>query len=84
MFEFLKRLRERKSPEVTRTPVAGEIWYLSDGSPWLKMNCPAEILEVRDGWVRYKLSDLIYQDERLRVESFVRCYSYVSQDEYTS
>lgn len=79
--KFLHKFKREDKVAEVKLPEVGEVWYLRDGSPWVKMNCPAKILDVRDGWVRYKLNDIIYQDERMQIKSFVSCYQYVPQHE---
>jgi hypothetical protein len=61
-----------------RIPAPGEkCWYLScsDKSPWprKKEGRPVEILDVRAGWVRYKIGNAL-NDERQTLEDFLKMY----------
>lgn len=75
--------RIAKLPAVITTdasdPAPGESWVLKgedeDGCPWEGQKWkPVRILDVRDGWVRYAIGSLLFNDERLRLESFTKIY----------
>jgi hypothetical protein len=62
-------------------PVAGEKWILhvDKTDPWGGNKYPpVKILDVKEGWVRYKIGDYIFKDERMPVERFVAIYDYHS------
>lgn len=63
--------------EPERIPVPGETWLGKSGdSPWpSKSNLIAEVLDVKEGWVRYSLGGGLLSDERMRVPQFIRIYS---------
>ena len=63
--------REQKG----RIPTPGERWRSVDDvrGPWPQPSTEAEILDVRDGWVRYALGSP-FRDNRHRIDTFVRLY----------
>ena len=61
MFKWLKK---------KELPKVGEIWLRSDGSPWGVDGTDIEILDVKDGWVRYK-SQSFSSDYRRNIKSFL-------------
>lgn len=67
---------EKELPPV----VAGQLWHLTinshENDPFLPKQEPVliQILEVRDGWVRYYIGD-VFPDERLPISRFVACYT---------
>lgn len=65
--------------EVKQIPAKGESWLLnSSPDPWGgKTHTPVTILDVKDGWVRYKFSDHIFTDERMELGTFTDIYSKV-------
>ena len=73
MFAWLKkRFSGDKEPAIA----AGETWEFVDllGDPWGgKKPFRVQILDVRDGWVRYSMGS-IFHDERHPIKSFVRMY----------
>ena len=73
MFAWLKnRLCGKKEPAIA----AGETWEFVDllSDPWGgKEPFRVQILDVRDGWVRYSMGD-IFPDERRPVGRFVGMY----------
>jgi len=73
MFAWLKnRLCGKKEPAIA----AGETWEFVDllSDPWGgKEPFRVQILDVRDGWVRYSMGD-IFPDERRPVGRFVSMY----------
>jgi hypothetical protein len=49
--------------------------YVTCQDPWgCKYLGPVYILDVKDGWVRYKLGDGMFMDERDPVDFFVASY----------
>lgn len=64
-------------------PKIGQKWRLknNDGSPWSKSKSklpPAFILDVKDGWVRYKIgSGNYWNDERDKIDLFQKVYELV-------
>lgn len=73
MFAWLKkRFSGDKKPAIA----AGETWEFVDslGDPWgNKKPFRVQILDVRDGWVRYNMGTL-FPDERCTIKSFVGIY----------
>lgn len=67
--------KQEKSVEI---PKPNEIWYLKseDGDPWPnKMKVPVTILDVKKGWVRYKIGNgVVCSDERKTVKEFLFLY----------
>ena len=76
MKKLLARLfgrKEKAQPDPIRP---GESWVSagSDGSPWpLACATVVEIMDVRDGWVRYRMG-LLFPDNRMRESLFRRIY----------
>lgn len=59
-------------------PKIGEKWIfrsLEDGDPWQdeKNLHLATIIDVKDGWVRYKVNEY-FPDERRKLITFLMCY----------
>lgn len=74
---FPARVPKDDEDAEAQPPVAGEQWFLTDGSPWPKLpKVPATILDARDGWVRYRLGRVggAYDDQRMELEMFLRIY----------
>jgi hypothetical protein len=69
---------ERK--ESYSVPAKGDKWILrtDNGDPWGCKFPPVKVLDVKDGWVRYKIGDIIFTDERMKIEQFVSVYDYHS------
>lgn len=66
-------------PLIYRKPVPGEIWRAKPSKPAdpfsAKPEQKVEILDVRQGWVRYRwLGAALWQDERRRMKIFVYCW----------
>jgi len=64
-------------PHEIKLPKIGEKWYLKadDGDPWGRKDYePVTILDVKDSWVRYKFPGHMFQDERMKMSTFVRIY----------
>jgi hypothetical protein len=64
-------------------PHPGELWIFDhpDGSPWPREPGPiVTILEVRDGWVRYKNSDEVWPDEHTTLKTFCKLYKLKRKD----
>ena len=60
-----------------KEPVAGEEWVLKNDSPWPKSGQkPVTILDVKNGWVRYDMHGICFRDERMKMGSFLYCYSF--------
>jgi hypothetical protein len=60
-------------------PKAGEQWRLSptEADPWPQREpSPVKILDVKDGWVRYRLSE-VFPDERKTIKDFLQIYQHV-------
>ena len=69
------RLPKDKRPD----PQPGQKWILDsdDGSPWSNppSNIVSVILEVKQGWVRYRVADNSFmQDEHQTVDIFKLCH----------
>jgi hypothetical protein len=72
LLSFFNLKKDIKSNAI-RVPVVGELWVLSDGSPWQTKYPPVTILDVKDGWVRYDMNK-IFRDERMLMKIFISCY----------
>jgi hypothetical protein len=66
----------KKEPVV---PKAGEKWRMPNKpDPWPQPdNPPVKILDVKDGWVRYRMNEL-FPDERKPMKDFLQLYRLVS------
>lgn len=63
-------------PHQPKTPSAGEKWRINDGDPFPPKST-ATILEVSDGWVRYRIGEgMMLDDERMLVKRFIGVYRY--------
>jgi hypothetical protein len=66
------------------TPKPGESWVLKprSGDPFgsYAAQSPVTVLDVRDGWVRYKMV-AVFRDERCTIQSFVSTYERVEKGE---
>lgn len=62
-----------------QTPKPGETWRLksSDGDPFENKYPAVRVLEIRSGWVRYRISSM-FPDERKAVNAFVGMYDFVA------
>ncbi len=62
-------------------PKVGEKWFLrgDDGDPFGANHDPVLILEVKEGWVRYKMSRL-FDDNRKPISDFIVMYTLVNED----
>ena len=72
------------SPKPKILPKPGERWEVKpeDGCPWpTKHYSPALILEVKDGWVRYKLRSDVFPDERMKLSSFLYLFRKTATNE---
>lgn len=72
---------KKKEKKEKKLPVTGETWTLisANNGPWpSKTTHPINILDVKDGWVRYSIGDGsgIFSDERLKVGLFTHCYEF--------
>jgi hypothetical protein len=55
--------------------VAGDVWQISDDSPWPRANTPHTIIDCKDGWVRYMVGKgSIFADQRMREKLFRRVF----------
>jgi hypothetical protein len=71
-FSKLKQANKVEAPEV---PAPGEKWEMFDeGDPFPSKYPPVTILNVKDGWVRYSMGKMFFNDERRTVKSFVLIY----------
>lgn len=69
--------------EIITAPVKGEQWIFvpADSGPWpVENGVTVDILDVKDGWVRYDMGR-IFRDERRTVETFTRMYRKVQRTE---
>ena len=66
-----------KPKPTPKPPMAGETWYIKNESPWPKETQTVEIIDQKDGWVRYKLGDYIFTDERMELSRFTNRYRYL-------
>jgi hypothetical protein len=56
-------------------PAPGEFWAVKGRGPWPKKDAfKVEILDVKDGWVRYKIGSL-FDDERAEIKTFIEVYA---------
>jgi len=59
-----------RQPEIT----IGSLWVLkAKGDPFPSKYPPSQVLDVKDGWVRYYLSEY-FPDERCKVDLFLAVY----------
>lgn len=65
-----------KQVEIVKHPEPGSKWYFfPSDNPWPSKNFrPITVLDAKDGWVRYKMSDHLFNDERMELSSFLHCY----------
>jgi len=73
-----KKEKKEKEEKTVDFPKPNEVWFLKsvDGSPWPnKMWIPTTVLDVKGGWVRYKIGNgVICRDERKTVKEFISLY----------
>ena len=76
---FVRRTAPKtQKPKIPKTPSKGEKWRIDDGDPF-PPKCTVEILDIADGWVRYKIgSGTMFDDERKSMSSFINCYRFHS------
>jgi hypothetical protein len=79
----IKDARSQPAPDLAAQsrldapPMLGETWYFDyeDGSPWPATRTHSvKILDVYQGWVRYKIGSAAFSDERKRVKDFMALY----------
>ncbi|MCK9155077.1 MAG: hypothetical protein M0P12_03075 [Paludibacteraceae bacterium] len=74
-WKFWEKEGKQKTVEL---PKPNGVWYLKgeDGDPWPnKMMVPVTVLDVRKGWVRYKIGEgIVCCDERKTVSEFLGLY----------
>ena len=61
-------------------PVKGETWRMVPVhvDPWTpKKMAEVTIIDQKEGWVRYKFSDHIFNDERMLLRTFMDIYKRV-------
>ena len=66
--------------ETNKAPKKGDLYYIKSYGPW-KHEFPVEVLDARDGWVRYKYTgnkEGLYQDERLKEDYFLNIHRHES------
>lgn len=69
----------RRKPKVIPQP--GTVWWLkcavNDGNPFRRKIPAVEVIEVRSGWVNYRMLPKggLFQDESLKLDSFLYCYT---------
>lgn len=75
MFNFFKR---NLAPAPVKHPEPGQRWefYADTEDPFPSKYPPVKILEVKDGWVRYYMNDIL-RNERMRASQFVTMYKQV-------
>lgn len=76
MLNWLKRMFCSEQPTLS-TPKPGEVFTFKDDSdcPFERPIFKVEVLEVREGWVRYKfLGSSMFQNEVMKLSSFRHCY----------
>ena len=62
-------------PKPQRSPVPGEKWRLYNGGDPFPPKSLVTVLDVKDGWVRYKIgSGEMFGDERMKVSTFSEVY----------
>lgn len=61
-------------------PSAGDVFTLDSDDPFGN-NTTVEVIETKNGWVRYKFcSSYIFLDERMEKSSFNYCYKKITGD----
>ena len=77
IFQRVLNWLNRNDPAIPKPgpPRPGEKWEFLDGSPWSTSSKypDVEILEVRDGWVRYDMGGM-FRDERKSLKDFTWMY----------
>lgn len=77
MIKFLKKLFHKKEnkPSNTVEPNAGEIWVFDpeNQNPFKKQHV-VKILAVKDGWVNYSMGGHIFNNESMKMDSFLYCF----------
>lgn len=68
---FFGKQKVEDEPEIN----SGEQWVLKgkDDPFEPKIRAPVDILDVKDGWIRYKIGDA-FPDERMSANMFTRVY----------
>ncbi len=55
MFNPIKFIFRYFFPEL----LPGQVWDLRASDPWMRPLCEAHILEIREGWVKYRVGNEI-------------------------
>jgi len=61
-------------------PIPGETWGFRDESPWPETNAYLEVLDVKEGWVRFTYGGP-RSDERMKMQTFKQIFRYVDEAE---
>lgn len=72
LFRWLFKLQDSEP-----IPVAGSVYdFIIEQDPFgIKKTHQVEVLEVKDGWVRYSFKDsLLWKNETMTTETFLRLY----------
>ena len=54
--------------------VIGDVYCLRMDGPWPNKEFRVQVIDAKEGWVRYKFYPSGFRDERLRLGSFNYCY----------
>lgn len=54
-------------------PAIGSLWEIDTEDPFPSKHYPIKVLEVKDGWVRYRINRW-WPDERVKCETFYLVY----------
>ena len=72
---FRKDIPEDIVQQTIRVPKPNEKWIMNiDGDPFPSKYLPVQILDVKEGWVRYNMGTVFTTDERRTVKSFINMY----------
>jgi hypothetical protein len=85
-YSVVKNLRKTFTPKPLEHPEKDSQWHLpqepEDKSPWCETPSyypPVTIIDAKEGWVRYKMgSGLMFNDERMKLSTFLRLYKKVT------
>lgn len=61
-----------------KLPKVGEQWIWDNGDPFGDKYHPVQILEIKNGWVRYDMQ--VYKNNRIKIWQFVLWYKKYNKD----
>jgi len=71
-------LFKRQPKQEPKTPQAGEVWHIPNETPWPKGGeVKVNIIDQKDGYVRYSFGGRIFNDERMELDIFINCYEFL-------